>query len=274
MGRGPEAHKRPEKAPRLENAKKLPRSAQKAQKRRGQKRLKKGSEPTKSPEKVPRPEKAEKRPRSPQKAQKRPRDQKRLGRGAEAHKRPRKGPEARKGWEDAQKKTHKRPRGQKRLGRAHKRPRKGRETRKGWEEAQKPTKGPEEAPRPEKAGKRHQKAQKSQQLALRRGWQKYFQPSSDAQANPSSKKPETQPLRKAPQPTSKKLVWDKLKPETFGQNFRSKLSVKTQGPKPYTISINPHHIGTLDSLGYSSLPVFVGPPLGFLVRLGECKASA
>ena len=66
-----------------------------------------------------------------------------------------------------------------------------------------------------------------QQLASRRGWQKYFQPSSDAQANPSSKKLETQPLGKAPQPINKTLVWDKLKPETFGQNFRSKLSLKT-----------------------------------------------
>ena len=40
-------------------------------------------------------------------------------------------------------------------------------------------------------------------------------------------------------PGGTKRVLDKLKPETVAQNFRSKLSLKTQGPKPYTISMNP-----------------------------------
>ena len=149
-----------------------------------------------------------------------------MGRGPEAHKRPRKGCKARKGWEKAQKarpekaekKPRKGPEARKGWEEAQKRPRRGPEARKGWEEA---PKGPEKAPRP---------AAPTTCVAARLA--KVFPLSSDAQADPSSKKLETQPLGKAPQPISKKLVWGKLKPKTFGQNFgqnfRSKLSVKTK----------------------------------------------
>ena len=145
-------------------------------------------------------------------AEKAPRTKKRLGRGPRSPQ-ARKGPEARKCWEEAQKPT-KGPEKEE----THKRPRRGPEARKGWKDAQahkRPRKGPE--------------ARSANNL--RRG------EAGKTISNPvlmhKQKKPETQPLRKAPQPTSKKLVWDKLKPETFAQNFRSKLSVNTQGPKPW-----------------------------------------
>ena len=152
-----------------------------------------------------------------------------LGRGPEAHKRPRKGPE-----------------GQKRLGRGPRNPQKP--------EKESPQKGQKRGKRPRSPQKKAQKRPRGQKRLERRPAHKRPRKGPEARSannlrrgeagksisNPvlmhKQKKPETQPLRKAPQPTGKKLVWDKLKPETFGQNFRSKLSVKTQGPKPYTIS--------------------------------------
>ena len=103
------------------------------------------------------------------------------------------------------------------LEKAQKRPRprglvgRGPEAQKRLGRGQKPRKGPEEAPRPRKGGV---EARLAKVFPL---MHKQIQAARSSKPNLSGKL------------HSKKLVWDKLKPETFGQNFRSKLSIKTFG---------------------------------------------
>ena len=132
--------------------------------------------------------------------------------------------------------------------------------RKGWEEVQKPRKGPEEAPsqkrpeapkkaqkRPQRLGKRSRSLEKDQKRPRGQALEKVGKRSKPRKETPRpwhSFPPASQtpvpapacPIRAAPctKPVldSKKhnlvKTWSKLSVKTVGQNFRSKLSVKTR----------------------------------------------
>ena len=86
--------------------------------------------------------------------------------------------------------------------------------RKGWEEE----KRPEEAPGPEEAGKKPRSLEKA-----RRGRGPEAQKRPEEAPGPEKVRKRPGPEKARPGPGGTKLALDKLKPKTFGQNFRSKL---------------------------------------------------